>query len=115
MLEAGGLLQTWVLSELPHDWQDLKGLDIADSNSVAAEQLADHRLAYLDYEGPVSGDRGAVKRLDFGSYVTREQTPGRWLIDLAGQAIRGEIELQRTAGSASQWQLSFRPPAPLAV
>jgi len=109
------MLQTWVLSELPHDWQDLKGPDIADSNLVAAEQLADHRLAYLDYEGPVSGDRGAVKRLDFGSYVAREQTPGRWLIDLAGQAIRGEIELQRTAGSASQWQLSFRPPAPLAV
>ena len=24
---------------------------------MAAEALADHRLAYLDYEGPVSGKR----------------------------------------------------------
>ena len=33
-----------------------------------ATQLADHRLAYLDYEGPVSGNRGYVERLDHGTY-----------------------------------------------
>jgi len=69
MLEAGDELQTWSLATLPCGWGGLKGVKFADSNSVAAEQLADHRLAYLDYEGPVSGDRGSVKRLDFGTYA----------------------------------------------
>lgn len=31
-----------------------------------AEHLADHRADYLDYEGPVSGDRGIVRRLARG-------------------------------------------------
>ncbi len=36
---------------------------------LAAETLPDHRLVYLDYEGPVSHDRGTVKRIASGSYV----------------------------------------------
>lgn len=109
MLEVGDALQTWVLSELPHDWRDIEGTAIAASNSVAAVQLADHRLAYLDYEGSVSGDRGTVTRLDAGTYESRRRAPDRLLVDAAGETIHGEIELQRTAGDASQWQLSFRP------
>ena len=35
--------------------------------SVDAEPLPPHRAHYLDYEGPVSGDRGTVERLDGGS------------------------------------------------
>ena len=31
---------------------------------MIAEALGDHRLDYLDYEGPVSGDRGLVSRWD---------------------------------------------------
>lgn len=33
---------------------------------IAALALPDHRLVYLDYEGPVSGGRGSVQRLDGG-------------------------------------------------
>jgi hypothetical protein len=115
MLEAGDALETWALDELPHDWRDIEGSKIAASNSVAAEQLSDHRSAYLDYEGPVSGDRGTVKRLDAGSYEIRQRAPDRIVIDVAGQVIRGEIELRRQADDALQWQLSFRPHPPLAV
>ena len=29
---------------------------------IECRLLADHRLAYLDYEGPISGGRGSVAR-----------------------------------------------------
>ncbi|MEL7483478.1 MAG: hypothetical protein AAFN41_03895 [Planctomycetota bacterium] len=35
----------------------------------AAVLLGDHRRAYLDYEGPVSGDRGRVEQLATGQVV----------------------------------------------
>jgi hypothetical protein len=59
MLEAEGVLRTWRLLAEP-----------AARQSVPAERLADHRLAYLDYEGPVSGGRGSVARWDHGTYDT---------------------------------------------
>ena len=55
MLEVGGVLKTWSLSEPPE----------AD-REVACKSLPDHRLAYLDYEGPISGGRGSVTRLGSG-------------------------------------------------
>jgi hypothetical protein len=115
MLEAGETLQTWALNELPHDWQNIEGLKCAASNSVPADQLADHRLAYLDYEGPVRGDRGTVTRIDEGTYESRMRAADRLVVDVVGKVIRGEIELQRNAVPSSQWQLSFRPRSSLAV
>ena len=58
MLEHGGVLKTW---RLPASWP-------AAGQKLPAVALADHRLQYLDYEGPVSGDRGRVVRRDRGSY-----------------------------------------------
>lgn len=57
MLEDAGVLRTWRLLEEP-----------AAGRTVRAERLADHRLAYLDYEGPVSGGRGNVAQWDHGTY-----------------------------------------------
>lgn len=57
MLEAGGVLRTWRLLDEP-----------AAGRTGRAEALADHRVAYLDYEGPVSGGRGSVARWDHGTY-----------------------------------------------
>ena len=110
MLEAGDTLQTWALHELPQDWPDIEGLKIAASNSVAAEQLPDHRSAYLDYEGPVSGDRGTVKRLDAGTYEIRQRAADRFVIDVAGQVIRGEIELLAKHGPIAAMATQFSPP-----
>ncbi len=36
---------------------------------IAAQALPDHRLVYLDYEGPVSGGRGTVQRLERGEWL----------------------------------------------
>ena len=59
MLEAGTSLRTWALAALP-----------VAGESIAAEQLPDHRLHYLDYEGPISGNRG--KRSHAGTRGTFE-------------------------------------------
>ena len=57
MFEWHDSLRTWALACEPR-----AGVEIA------ARRLSDHRLAYLDYEGPVSGDRGSVRRWDAGTY-----------------------------------------------
>lgn len=36
---------------------------------LSLEQLPDHRPFYLDYEGPISGGRGRITRIDDGSYT----------------------------------------------
>ncbi len=41
-------------------------LSIAPPASFTAERIADHRRLYLDYEGPISGGRGEVRRIAAG-------------------------------------------------
>jgi hypothetical protein len=38
------------------------------AGEFVAERLSDHRLHYLEYEGPVSQGRGSVRRLTAGEY-----------------------------------------------
>ena len=107
MLESGDALATWTMSHLPSDWRSLVSRaasdSVSESNCVAAERLADHRPAYLDYEGPVSGDRGHVRRLDAGTFSALQE-PMTYSLD--GQFIRGTIKLERVSDDA-QWQLVF--------
>jgi hypothetical protein len=55
MVEQQTNLRTWELK----DWPD-------ESVVVEAMRLADHRKAYLEFEGPISGGRGKVKRIKQG-------------------------------------------------
>jgi hypothetical protein len=91
---------------LPAAWRALErhsgSIKFSSSNTIEAERLADHRLAYLDYEGPVTGNRGNVRRIDVGTYRVGNAPT---LYVLAGEIIRGEIELRKSADS--QWQLVF--------
>jgi hypothetical protein len=49
-------------------------IDLPGVREFAAERLADHRLAYLEYEGEVSGGRGVVKRVARGEMeVVRDE------------------------------------------
>lgn len=68
LMQQGEVLATWRLLQLPETKQWL-----------AAEKLPNHRMLYLDYEGPVSGDRGHVVRFCTGRY--RQITDG---VDGAG-------------------------------
>ena len=58
---------------------------------VPAEPLPPHRAYYLDNEGPVSGDRGRVERLDGGPLAWRAADPPRFT--LAGAALRGDYAI----------------------
>ncbi len=52
---------------------------------IPAEPLPPHRLLYLDYEGPVSNNRGEVKRIAEGTYQVVSEFPG-FMIRLEGLA-----------------------------
>ena len=60
-LDNGELL-TWQIASLP----DLKSL--TQSLKITAKRLKNHRSVYLEYEGPISGNRGSVQRLASGVY-----------------------------------------------
>ena len=103
MLEQEGALATWELRELPASWARL--LDIpqtAEVETVSAIRLPGHRLAYLDFEGPLSGDRGAVHRCDGGSYELLSQQEDVLAFCLSGATLSGEAKL---SSNASDWQL----------
>ncbi len=93
MLERGDVLATWSV-----------GSPIVPGRDLAAARLADHRLAYLDYEGPVSGDRGVVRRVAAGRYRVRQWDGDTVSVTLVGDQLSGELELSR-AGGAAGWAL----------
>lgn len=98
MFEDAGALKTWALEQLP-----TPGL------AVPAQPLPDHRLAYLDYEGTVSGNRGTVTRWDSGTvrWITRtqDQWRGRW----AGAKLIGQFQLSRSTAIPEHWTLEYWP------
>lgn len=56
----------------------------------------DHRARYLDYEGPISGGRGRVERLDAGRVEDVEGDPraARWRARFQGARLAGLHELR---------------------
>lgn len=95
MLEAGETLRTWALAQEP-----------TGGNPLAATELPPHRLAYLDYEGPVSGDRGQVSRWDQGTYRISSESHDHLIVEIAGTRLRGIASFKRLAGN-DQWLFRF--------
>jgi hypothetical protein len=85
MLEAGSVLRTWRLAKAP----EIKG------ESIEACPLADHRVFYLNYEGPLSDQRGNVRRWDSGEYEAVSEVEGQEInIRLEGQRLHGMATLR---------------------
>jgi hypothetical protein len=114
MLESDDSLRTWALGRLPRAWHSaqLRTVDrhpecpsLSASDVVDAEQLGAHRLAYLDYEGPVSGDRGEVTRIDRGEYVGDLESRRCWRIELVGGILQGAVMLQQDVSVGTSWQV----------
>ena len=84
LLEHGDVLLTWRLSTPP-----------TPGAAVDAEKAFDHRLVYLDYEGPVSGGRGSVTRWDGGTFDWDVHEADRVTVRLAGGRLRGVLRLDR--------------------
>ncbi|MCH8042309.1 MAG: hypothetical protein IID44_01195 [Planctomycetes bacterium] len=92
MLQWEDVLKTWALDERPET-----------GKTTAATALDDHRTAYLDYEGPISDDRGSVTRWDAGTYRLVRQSEEEWVIDLAGNRLTGRVTLVRASDGERRW------------
>jgi hypothetical protein len=96
MLEAGEVLRTWRLAAPP-----------TPGASVPAAPVFDHRLLYLDYEGPISGGRGVVHRWDAGVFDWLQDRAGCLVVQLDGARLHAVARLEEIAG---RWQLTLGEP-----
>jgi hypothetical protein len=95
MLESGEVLRTWRLTAVPQP----------GGQAVTATATFDHRPMYLDYEGPIRGNRGHVVRWDHGMFTWQKMESDRLAVELDGVRLRGVMVLERT--SHSEWALTF--------
>ena len=103
MLEVGDALRTWAMES-----------ELQTESQIFAVQLADHRRAYLSYQGPISGNRGTVAQWDSGTYEFVEESADRIVISVDGVRCRGTLTLTRlsaelqAADDAQRWSVSLR-------
>lgn len=83
LLEAGPACRTWRILTDP-----------TQPGPYPAKPLPDHRLHYLTYEGPVSGDRGSVKRVDSGELIWLTNRPEVTRVLLYGECWQGVLEIR---------------------
>jgi hypothetical protein len=110
MFEVGGNLRTWATEPLASFDQTIE---------VDCDALTDHRLAYLDYEGEIEGDRGRVIRVLAGEFRLLDDHSDRFVAELFWKQGTTEREAQLTcyrslpeAGlrfEESRWRLLFSP------
>ena len=91
MIENGGVLWTWKFSECPSAF-----------GPQQSRRINDHRPIYLDYEGPVSGNRGTVTRVDGGNCFVEQESPAGYLFRFAGTTLTGRFSLT-SAGTDQSW------------
>jgi len=103
MLEQGDVLLTWQLPREPVD---------RSSFPIPARRIGDHRKAYLDYEGPLSGGRGEVRRVDAGAVRIDVASEGRFQISLTGSRLHGRFTLERAADGGWTLETLFEPQKP---
>ena len=95
LLEDGDTLRAWRLAEPP-----------TLGRSIVATPLSAHRRVYLDYEGPISGDRGTVNRWDQGSYQREVWTESEVQLQLFGSHFSAYVLL---ISQGENWLATFQP------
>lgn len=96
MLQRGEVLWTWQLERNP------VGLR---AEPIRARRIGDHRVRYLDYEGPVSGGRGVVRRADRGELDWIDVGEAGVIFRLRGGHLDGHFEL-RAGSTGESWFFS---------
>ncbi|TWU57016.1 hypothetical protein Poly51_29370 [Rubripirellula tenax] len=89
MFEDGDSLTTWS-SPVIADWSSDFG--------VTCDQLPPHRKEYIDYEGPISNDRGEVSRVLGGTYLAIDRSADRFAARLIVDPKRSVHPLAMTDG-----------------
>lgn len=82
MLEQAGVLKTWRLDFEP-----------VSNKWITATPLPDHRIEYLNYEGPVSGNRGEVTQWDAGTYAISSKFPRETWVLLSGNRGKWQVRM----------------------
>lgn len=95
MLETGEQLRTWRLAGKP-----------APGLLLDALPLPDHRPFYLDYEGPLSNNRGTVRRWDAGEFTILQAAPDLVALVFRGSRLDGTARLQQQAAGGWSFQLN---------
>jgi len=97
MLEDGQSLATWRIAEDP--------LAVPRGESIEAVRIHDHRKAYLDYRGEVSGGRGRVDPQDAGALSLASSREDVWTFELGGAVLKGRFEMRRISPGGDKWML----------
>ena len=100
MLEQNSVLVTWRLDRPP---------TVGDDRPIPATKIPDHRIAYLDYEGPVSGDRGFVRRVTSGEVKVISMSDQYWELEFTGGSLEGQFVLIHR--QADTWEFHRQSPA----
>lgn len=96
MIDNGERLATWKMSVAPETARD---------GELECERIGDHRRIYLDYQGPISGDRGHVTQHDAGQCLVTVMTESQWDIVFEGHRLNGYIRLMKSHRSKNAWRL----------
>jgi hypothetical protein len=97
MIESGQALATWKAVGPPESCRDHPWL---------CRRIKDHRRDYLEYEGPVSGNRGVVSRHDEGTFMIEDESPLRMHLIFRGTRLRGCCALSLMDPKNQGWSLS---------
>lgn len=104
-LDLGETLATWRISRDPRTTPDKK------THNWPARRIVDHRRAYLEYEGPISGNRGEVQRVDQGTWTPIEQGPIIWVVRLDGTGLKGVYRLPAGTEPGEMYQIGMDEPS----
>ncbi len=108
--EWGGMLLTFEVPNPPAVW----------GPPTVVLKLPDHRSLYLDYEGPISRNRGSVRRVLQGHMHWLEKTPEFLTLRLLTAVITsgsntvlgplGVLEIRKNLGEANlgEWEMILR-------
>ena len=97
MIEDGDALATWRVDSDP--------ALVSTDRPVMCTRIDDHRPVYLDYEGPVSRNRGDVRRHDSGTCIVGDLSGSLIQIRFQGKHLIGDCELAQVESSRDQWRL----------
>jgi hypothetical protein len=84
MFEVSHGLRTW---QVLHNWREVP--------LQSVQELPLHRAEYLEYEGPLTGERGFVRRIAGGTYRLLEESANSLRYDLQSEQFSGTITLTR--------------------
>ncbi|MDG1897908.1 MAG: DNA polymerase ligase N-terminal domain-containing protein [Fuerstiella sp.] len=71
---------------------------------IPSESLPDHRLMYLDYEGPVSNNRGMVTRVACGEFSICNDSPEERIYQLFNCNVATAARCRRFDSATPEWR-----------